>query len=225
MVIEKHKYPLLIEVLFFVASIINVLAIILPNKDLEIIEPVPLLLLTVLYVVSVKRVKKLFVFAFLLFSLGDFMFFLENYFTATFSFIVGNLLLTILLSQLIRKLLIKRLFSYLLIFLSFFTIIFLFVIEGGNPEKALVFFYGIGLCLLAAMAFSSFLERMNRANLLVLLGVFTKLISDSIYSLYLFENSENTTGLLVVVTYLVSNYLICKGFVGMDKKRFSIIVE
>ena len=175
----------------------------------------PLLMITLFwyYFVNTKALNKPFVMGLFFSFLGDvlllgtgklyFIFGLLFFLTAHVFYIV-----------MVLKLLKKTRFSqilmasipYLLIFISLLNVLY----SGLGEMKIPVIVYAITISVFGMSSLILFLQNKSKTTLLLVLGVLIFITSDAVLALNMFYKKQSFYPLLIMVTYVMAQFLICK---------------
>ncbi len=142
---------------------------------------------------------------FIIVNLGDFR--IGLYFHS-FSFLV----LSYLSWGFFKKKIKKEIIKYFIVFLILFLVIFFFSIEDKGDAYIAIFIYGLAISLVTSLLFTNYLKMMIPANYMLFLAIATRIISDSILTIVLFNTYTVYYAVAAHVIYFISNYLFFKGF-------------
>lgn len=217
---SKRVKIIILTVLIILLTILDVYATLTNSSSLIYkVGVLPMFFVVVLYVV-VSNKKIIWFLAFqLMCLLGDvlFVYFPDLLMFRTYIYLVAYSLLSYSTFIGIKKRSLKKIGLYIVFTLLLFAVILASVLNvdmGKNFTS--IFLYGIVLSILIALALYNYLSKMNEINLLILLGVFFVVISDSIYSTVVFREEEVVVISLVLVTYTIAQYLLCRAFILKD---------
>ncbi len=169
---------------------------------------IPLLML--IYFSESKFINKIFVSGLVFSFLGDlFLLFNWGFLPGLGSFLLAHVLYIICFSKLSRK---KP--SVLLIFVLFIYLIGLLYIlfPHLNEMKIPVIIYGI---VITTMLYFS----VKTQNKYLIFGALLFVISDSLLAVNLFINETKILSLLVMITYVLAQFLLVKGILNENKSR------
>lgn len=204
------------SVLFLIVTIIDVYAVIVQDKTLEMIfKPLLMTTLVIIYLVSVKKPNFWLVSA-LFFSFWGDVFLLDktNYFVFGLgSFLIAHCLYIVMTKQFLKKFSFKE----LLICFPPFAMIFLGVLQfiKHNLGEMLipVIVYGFVISIFGAFTLSNYRQERTRPNLWLLLGAILFIASDSLIAINNFYSPKQLFNVSIIVLYIVSQYLIVKAVI------------
>lgn len=213
-----------IKVLFFVfvgVSVLDIIGIIFRIPILiQVFKPLILLSLLVLYAVSVLKLNKLYVLALIFSFFGDvfLMFSGELYFIiGLISFLIAHLLfIKIVINQTQKQSILKVIIStipFLVLFLGFI----LFLKNSLNNLLIPVIIYGLTICTFGTVSFINYLSTKSRKSLLMLIGSIIFITSDSVLAINKFYNSSHLFEVIIMITYILAQYLIFRSMVYRTK--------
>ena len=81
-----------------------------------------------------------------------------------------------------------------------------------------VFVYAITISTMLLMAIKGYFNWKKPNNLTVLLGALIFVSSDSILAINKFHSELPKSGFLIMITYIVAQFLITKGILSLNKK-------
>ncbi len=204
------------SIIFLLVAIIDVYAVIIQDKSLEIIfKPLLMTVLVVVYLLSVKKANFWLVSA-LFFSFWGDVFLLDktNYFVfGLASFLITHVLYVKMISKFFKKKSIVKILKSALIFILLFLVV-LFLIKDNLGEMLVpVIVYGIAISSFGTCALLNYQQDKSLANLWLLLGAVLFVASDSLIALNNFYSAMYLFDILIVVLYIVSQYFICKALI------------
>jgi len=175
----------------------------------------PLLMVSLFwyYFTNTETLNKLFVAGLLFSFLGD-VFLLgkgELYFILGLGFfLTAHVFYIIMVSKHLVKLQLKQLglaiFPYLIIFILLLNLLY----ESLGTMKIPVIIYAITISIFGTVSLLLFLQKKTSANLLLVVGVLIFITSDSILAINLFYKPQPIYPLLIMMTYVLAQFLICK---------------
>ena len=203
--------PLIAFVLF---SLIDFYGIYL-EKQLMVNFAKPMLMITLFwyYYSNTKQLNKYFVLGLFFSFLGD----LLLLGTGEVYFIFG--LLFFLIAHVFYIIMVLRLISarkpkdfimagvpFLLLFLVLMNVLF----AGLGSMKIPVIIYAMTISFFGIVSLVLYLETKTKSSLLLLVGVLIFISSDTILALNLFYKTQSFYPLLIMISYVLAQYLICR---------------
>lgn len=210
-----------IALLFFAAvSIVHVLGILLKHDSLQLItKPLLIPLLIVLYKLSVEKVNKWYIIALVFSFLGDvFLMDKGSYFIyGIASFLLTQLIyIRIVLGKLKPSKLIQKIIA-IIPFSVFFIVLIGLLKDNLDALFYPVIIYGIAISIFGMVSLLKYLTDKSIGSLYLLLGAVIFISSDSMIALNQFYEPKPFYGLLIMITYIVAQYLIYR-FMILEKK-------
>ena len=175
----------------------------------------PFLMITLIwyYIVNAKTVNKLFVAGLFFSFLGDVLLLGtgELYFIlGLLFFLIAHVFYIIMVVKLLKNTKMAQVLlasiPYLLIFTSLLTTLY----SGLGEMKIPVIVYAITITVLGISSLSLFLQNKNKTHLILVFGVLIFIISDSVLALNMFYKEQSIYPLLIISTYVIAQYLICR---------------
>lgn len=214
---NQRRASLIVLVLFILAILVNIFGIFTNTYSLIYIStPLIFSFLLAIYVVSVKKDKlsRLFVVHLIFVFLAELLFvFKEKYFLYTLLCSIISQIILIFFIIKFRHIKYKDMLYYFAITFASYYIIYTYVLDVES--SVMIVIYGIVNSLLTAFALVNYLKKMYMANYLLWLGVATGVLNNGLISLNIFEMEMN---ILVLLTNVISHYLICKSFIVRANK-------
>ena len=207
------------SIIFLLVAIIDVYAVVIQNKSLEIIfKPLLMTTLVIIYLLSVKKANFWLVSA-LFFSFWGDVFLLDktNYFVfGLASFLIAHILYIKMTSNFFKKQPFTKVIKAAIIFVALFAGV-LFLIKDNLGEMLMpVIVYGIAISAFGTCALLNYQQEKSTANLWLLLGAVLFIASDSLIALNNFYSPMYLFDVLIVILYIVSQYFICKSLILKD---------
>ena len=174
-------------------------------------KPLLMISLMTFYVLSTMQVDKPFLIALFFAFLGDTFLLSDNYFLfGLSSFLIMQLLYAYCFFKQKGRLTIYKTLGIIGIGLLTAFMLYNLLPDLGKELRVPVVVYSgsIGLMAMAAIA----RKDQGAQYKMILIGVVSFLISDSILGLNKFGNGFELAGLLVMLTYIIAQYLIVKGY-------------
>ena len=208
------------SIIFLLVAIIDVYAVITQTKSLEIIfKPLLMTTLVIVYLLSVKKANFWLVSA-LFFSFWGDVFLLDktNYFVfGLASFLIAHIMYIKMSTKFLKKVSIVKILKTAIIFIALFTGV-LFLIKDNLGEMLVpVIVYGIAISAFGTCALLNYQQDKTIANLWLLLGAILFIASDSLIALNNFYQPTHLFNVLIIVLYVVSQYLIVNSMLKHNK--------
>lgn len=208
------------SILFLLISIADIYAIIVGNRDLEMIaKPLITTSLIVLYLLSVKKPNFWYVSAVFFCFWGDvLLMFPKKFFVLGLaSFLLAHVLYIAISSKFLSKVLPVEILLHSLPFLAILSVLMYAIYPNLGGLLIPVIVYGIVISVFGVVTFLVYTSEKNTANLWLFLGALTFILSDSILALNKFYESSEILGISIMITYIVAQYLICKSVILKSK--------
>ena len=103
---------------------------------------------------------------------------------------------------------------FLLLFLVLMNILF----AGLGAMKIPVIIYAMTISFFGVVSLVLYLETKTKISLLLLVGVLIFISSDTILSLNLFYKTQSFYPLLIMMTYVLAQYLICRFVLKLNQQ-------
>ncbi|WNW02084.1 lysoplasmalogenase [Tenacibaculum sp. HL-MS23] len=204
------------SIIFLLVVIIDVYAVIIQDKSLEMIfKPLLMTTLVIVYLLSVKKPNFWLVSA-LFFSFWGDVFLLDktNYFVfGLASFLIAHVLYIKMISKFLAKKSIVKILKAAVIFVLLFLGVLYLIKDNLGEMLVPVIIYGIAISGFGTCALLNYQQEKSLANLWLLLGAILFIVSDSLIALNNFYSPIYFLDFLIVVLYIVSQYFICKALI------------
>lgn len=207
-----------VKVAFFVfvlVSVLDILGIILEIPLLVyIFKPLILLSLIYLYVVFEPKRSAIYITALFFSFLGDVFLLLKGediyFMLGLVSFLIAHILfIKIVLSWLNTSSLRNKVLAFIPFFISFSSLMYL--LKDSLGDKLIpVIVYGITISFFGVLAFLNYLNKKSTKEMYMLLGALVFICSDSVLAINKFYFSATILNVVVMVTYVLAQYLIYK---------------
>lgn len=207
---------------FFIAvSVIHIFGFVIDNEIIRISsKPFIIPLLIVYYLNSVQLINRLFIVALVFSFLGDvllisdaalnFMFGLGSFLTAHILYIV------IVVKQLQKSSIQNKIIAAMPFVLVFYGLISLLINHLGEMLLPVVV-YGVVISVFGMVALLNFLVKKSRSSLVLFFGTLFFILSDSILAINKFYDSQEFYPMLIMITYITAQYLICRYMITKNK--------
>ena len=214
-------YRKLSLIAFIIFSLIDFFGIYL-EKQWMIYLAKPMLMTTLFgyYYLNKKSDNLLFVLG-LLFSLFGDLFLLgsgELYFIlGLIFFLIAHVFYIIMVFKILLEIKLKDFMiagiPYLLLFLILINVLY----DGLGSMKIPVIIYAMTISFLGVVSLLLFLQSRTKTSLLLLFGVLIFITSDTILALNLFYEKQSFYPILIMTTYVMAQFLICKFVLNLNK--------
>jgi len=209
--------------IFITVSLLDILGIVLDKYYLKLFfKPFIIPGILLMYTLFVPGKNKWYVGALIFSFLGDvfLLFSGKNYFMLGLSaFLLAHLCFIKIVLQKIGKADLNKILLGFIIFFGFLLGL-LFVLKGSLGALQIpVVIYGFVITSFGALSFANYLQHKNKAALMLLIGALVFLGSDSMLALNKFYAPNELLNLMVMVTYIVAQYLIFRAMVLEEKKE------
>ena len=202
--------------LFIIVSILDIIGILTHSMLLRVIfKPLVILSLTLYYLSSAKA--NTWYLGGLFFSfLGD-VFLLKSgelyFMLGLASFLLAHIIYIKITARFIKKKSLSKITVTALPFLALFITFLLFLKDHLGEMLYPVILYGIIISVFGMIATLNYISNKSRANLWLFFGALFFILSDSILAINKFYSTKEVYGLLVMVTYIIAQFLICKSMI------------
>ena len=213
-----RKLPLIAFIIF---SLIDFFGIYL-EKQWMVYLAKPMLMTTLFgYYYLNKKSDNLFFVLGLLFSLFGDLFLLgsgELYFIlGLIFFLIAHVFYIIMVFKILLEIRLKDFMiagiPYLLLFLILINVLY----DGLGSMKIPVIIYAMTISFLGVFSLLLFLQSRTKTSLLLLFGVLVFITSDTILALNLFYEKQSFYPILIMTTYVMAQFLICKFVLYLNK--------
>ena len=214
---NQNKKALVISLLFLVISVFEIYGTIQNSKLLEFIfKPLITVSLALLYIVSVKKPSFLFISALFFSFWGDvLLLFPEKYFVlGLVSFLLTHLIFIKIIRGFISNVDSRLFLKSAIFFVAYFGGIIYLIFENLNELLIPVLVYGLVISTFGTFATVNYIKNKATENLWLLVGALIFILSDSIIAINKFYMENASLGSLIMITYIVAQYLICKAMIA-----------
>jgi uncharacterized membrane protein YhhN len=207
--------------IFVLVSVLDIIGIILKVSSLIFVfKPLILLSLLFLYIISVIAINKWYVMALLFSFLGDVFLLFEGalfFIVGLGSFLIAHILfIKIVLGWLHKSSLNNKIVAFIPFLITFSGLIY--VLKDFLNELLIpVIIYGVTISIFGAISLLNYLNSKTTKGLWMFLGALVFISSDSILAINKFYISKEILGILVMVTYIVAQYLIYRSMILKKK--------
>jgi uncharacterized membrane protein YhhN len=200
--------------IFVLVSALHLIGISIGNENLRIItKPLIILSLMIYYSFVVENENHIYLAALFFCFLGDIFLIFNtelNFILGLVSFLIGHILFIVIVVKLLTKSTgIQKIISLLPFTILFAGLMYLLKDNlGGMLIPVIV--YGLTISAFGVVALLNYMTEKSVTNLVLLGGALFFILSDSIIALGKFLQYEKYFPLLIMTTYILAQYLICK---------------
>ena len=200
--------------IFIFISALHLIGIATGNENMRVItKPMIILSLMVYYSFVVENENHLYLAALFFCFLGDvFLIFNSelNFILGLVSFLVAHVMFIIIVAKLMKKSSgIQKVISMIPFVIIFAGLIY--VLKDNLGDMLLpVIVYGLTISAFGAVALLNYVTEKSTINLVLLGGALFFILSDSTIAIGKFLQYETYFPLLIMATYILAQYLICK---------------
>jgi len=209
--------------IFILVSFLDIVGIIFKIPILiQLFKPFILLSLIALYVVSVSERNKTYVLALIFSLMGDvfLMFEGELYFiVGLVSFLIAHLFFIKIVFDRLQKSTISKVLFSISPFLTLFLLLIFFLKDFLNELLIPVIIYGFTISTFGVVAMLDYVNTKTTQSFLMFVGAVIFISSDSILAINKFYNTTQIFAVLIMVTYIVAQYLIYKSMVAGQRLK------
>lgn len=202
--------------LFMVVVILHFLGLFYNDLLAFVTKPFLITSLVFVYLVSVKKANFWYVSALFFSFWGDVLLLFKNqYFVfGLCSFLVAHLLYIKLVLASVVKISLQKFILISLPFVFYLLSFFYLILDKVVDIKAPIIIYGLVISVFGALSFLNYQQNKTKASLLLFLGAILFILSDSLIALNRFYNTSSDKQVLIMFTYILAQFLICKAFIG-----------
>lgn len=207
--------------LFLITVVLHITGVLYFDKLAFISKPFLITTLVVVYLVSVNKPNFWFVSALFFSFWGDvLLLFNEQFFVfGLASFLLAHILYIKVTSSFITKTSYKKKGIAILPFLIFLILFLSLIIDNLGEMKIPVFIYGIVISLFGIVSLLNYIQIKSTENLWLFLGAIIFITSDSLIAINKFYAPNEMYQLLIMITYIVAQYLICKAIIAKTLRQ------
>lgn len=211
--------PLIAFILF---CIIDFLGIYL-EKQMMINFAKPMLMITLFwyYYSNTKILNKHFVLGLFFSFLGDVLLLGtgELYFIfGLVFFLIAHVFYIIMVFKILQNTKLKEFLIAGVPFLILFFILMSILYDGLGTMRIPVIVYALTISFFGVVSLVLFLQTKTKISLLLLIGVLIFITSDTVLALNLFNEKQSFYPLLIMMTYVLAQYLICRFVLKLNKQ-------
>ncbi|CAA0159817.1 lysoplasmalogenase [Tenacibaculum maritimum] len=213
----KHIKIVFVSILFILVAIIDIYAVIIQNKTIEVFfKPLLMTILVVIYLLSVKK-PNFWLVSGLFFSFWGDVFLLDKkkYFVFGLgAFLIAHFMYIKMTASFLKIISKRKLIKAAIPFITFFGTILFFISANLGNMLVPVIIYGLAISAFGTCALLNYKEQKSLENSWLLLGALLFIASDSMIALNNFYTPKHLFDILIITLYVVSQYLIVKAIVA-----------
>lgn len=203
------------SILFLAVVIFHITGVLMNEKWAFVSKPFLMTSVVVIYLVSVKSPNFWYVSALFFSFWGDvLLLFKEQFFVFGLgSFLLAHILYIKITSGFVRKIGWQKVIMVCIPFVLFLFSFLYMIIDKLQGMRIPVIVYGIVISSFGAVALLNYIQNKNTSNLWLLLGALIFITSDSLIAINRFYEPREIYRLIIILTYIVAQYLICKAMI------------
>jgi uncharacterized membrane protein YhhN len=218
----KSKIVLLV---FMVVSLLDITGILFKIPILiQLFKPFILLSLMALYAVSVSERNKTYILALLFSFMGDFFLIFEGelyFIVGLVSFLIAHLFFIKIVFGRLQKSTISKILVSIFPFLTLFLFLIFFLKDTLNELLIPVIIYGFTISIFGVVAMLDYVNTKTTQSFLMFVGALIFISSDSILAINKFYNTTQIFGVLIMITYIIAQYLIYRSMVAGQRLKIN----
>lgn len=193
------------------------------DKQLLVNFAKPMLMITLFwyYYSNAKKLNKYFVLGLFFSFLGDILLLGdgEMYFVfGLFFFLIAHVFYIIMVLKIIQITKPKEFIIAGVPFFLLFLVLMNVLYAGLGVMKIPVIIYAVTISFFGIVSLILYLKAKTKISLLLLVGVLTFIASDTILALNLFYKKQSFYPLLIMMTYVLAQYLICRFVLKLNQQ-------
>lgn len=178
-----------------------------------IVKPLLMISLFWYYYVNAKVLNPYFIFGLAFSFLGDVLLLGkgEIYFIlGLLFFLTAHVFYIIMVLKYLKKVELRQLIIASTPYLLVFVILLATLYKGLGTMRIPVIVYAITISVFGTVSIILYLQNRSKSRLILVVGVFIFIISDAVLALNLFYEKQSFYPLLIMITYVFAQYLICR---------------
>ena len=193
------------------------------DKQMMVDFAKPMLMITLFwyYYSNAKKLNKYFVLGLFFSFLGDILLLGtgEMYFVfGLLFFLIAHVFYIIIVLKIIQITKPKEFIIASVPFLLLFLVLMNVLYAGLGAMKIPVIIYAMTISFFGIVSLILYLQAKTKISLLLLVGVLTFITSDTILALNLFYKKQSFYPLLIMMTYVLAQYLICRFVLKLNQQ-------
>ena len=209
-------------VFFILVSFLYVIGILLDNDFIKFIsKPLIMLSLLLYYIKSVQRKSKLFIGAVLFSFLGDILLLFDSelfFMLGLVSFLIAHILFISMVVGMFNKSSIKQKIFATMPFMFTYVGLLVLLKESLGEMLIPVVIYGLVISVFGVVSLLNHLILKSKASQYLIFGAAFFVVSDSLLAINRFYEAQEYYPVIVIITYIIAQYLICKSVIENSKE-------
>ena len=209
-------------VIFILVSFLYVIGILLDNDFIKFIsKPLIMLSLLLYYIKSVQRKSKLFIGAVLFSFLGDILLLFDSelfFMLGLVSFLIAHILFISMVVGMLNKSSIQQKIFATMPFMFTYVGLLVLLKESLGEMLIPVVIYGLVISVFGVVSLLNHLILKSKASQYLIFGAAFFVVSDSLLAINRFYEAQEYYPVIVIITYIIAQYLICKSVIENSKE-------
>ena len=209
-------------VIFILVSFLYVIGILLDNDFIKFIsKPLIMLSLLLYYIKSVQRKSKLFIGAVLFSFLGDILLLFDSelfFMLGLVSFLIAHILFISMVVGMLNKSSIQQKIFATMPFMFTYVGLLVLLKESLGEMLIPVVIYGLVISVFGVVSLLNHLILKSKASQYLIFGAAFFVVSDSLLAINRFYEAQEYYPVIVIITYIIAQYLICKSVIENRKE-------
>ena len=207
------KSSTIFKILFVIISLLDILGLLIHVALLELIaKPFIIISLMAIYLTSVKNKNYWFLAALFFSFLGD-VFLLDNndmFLFGIAAFLITQLLYIKIIIDYLNNSSKSQKLQAILPFAIYFVLLIYLLIDNLGEYLIPVLVYGLTISVFGIVSLLNYIINKSQTSKILLFGAFLFIASDSMIAFDRFYESKGFYSVLIMITYILAQYLICK---------------
>ena len=216
----KKTIPLIV---FVAVCLIDFIAIYFKNQTvIYFVKPLLMVTLFWYYNTHKKQTNNYFLLGLFFSFLGDILLMGKGqlfFVLGLLFFLTAHVFYIILVSKNLIKIKLNQLVIASIPYVAFFIVLLNILYDSLGVMKIPVIIYAITISIFGVFSLLLYLQKKTKARLILVIGVVTFVISDTVLALNLFYKSQTYFPLLIMMTYVTAQFLICRFALNLNTKK------
>ena len=135
------------------------------------------------------------------------------------SFLIAHLFYITMVVKMLVKTTVKEVISVSIPYVFIFILLLNLLYEHLGEMKIPVIIYALVISILGTVSLLLFIQKKTDAYLLLVVGVFIFIVSDSVLAINMFYQKEAYFSLVIILTYVLAQFLICKFVLKLNSEK------